>query len=48
MLKSVNNKVLFSSCMDPEVGDRGPDLLKNHKNKGFLSNTGRDPLSLML
>ena len=33
------------SCADPE-GDRGskPPPLKNHKNIGFLSNTGPDPL----
>ena len=27
-------------------GDRGPDPLKNHKNIGFLSNTGQDPLKI--
>ena len=33
------------SCADPE-GDMGsePPPLKNHKNIGFLSNTGPDPL----
>ena len=33
------------SCADPEggLGTGGPDPLKNHKNKGFLSNTGPDP-----
>ena len=33
-------------CADPEGGNRGPDPppLKNHKNIGFLSNTGPDPL----
>ena len=25
-------------------GTGGPDPLKNHKDTGFLSNTGRDPL----
>ena len=25
-------------------GARGPDPMKNHKNIGFLSNTGLDPL----
>ena len=25
-------------------GGRGPDPLKNHKNIGFLNNTGPDPL----
>ena len=34
--------------MDPEGGQGGPDPppppLKNHKNIGFLSNTGPDPL----
>ena len=33
------------SCSDPEGGDRGSGPpLKNHKNIGFLSNTGLDPL----
>ena len=33
------------ACVDPE-GTGGPDrpTLKNHKNIGFLSNTGPDPL----
>ena len=30
---------------DPERGDRDPDPLKNHKNIGFLSNTGSGPLT---
>ena len=35
--------------MDPGVevgggGTGGPDPMKNHKNIGFLSNTGLDPL----
>ena len=37
----------FSSCADPEGRTGGPDPpppLKNHKNIGFLSNTGPDPL----
>ena len=34
----------FMACADPE-GDRGSGSpLKNHKNIGFLSNTGPDPL----
>ena len=35
------------ACADPEgSGDRGsgPTSLKNHKNIGFISNTGPDPL----
>ena len=33
------------SSADPEGGTGGPDPpLKNHKNIGFLSNTGPDPL----
>ena len=33
------------SWVDPEVGTGGPDTpLKNHKNIGFPSNTGPDPL----
>ena len=31
-------------CADPEGGQGGPDPLKNHKNIGFLRNTGTDPL----
>ena len=32
---------------DPEGGTGGPDPpLKNHKNIGFLSNTGPDPLKI--
>ena len=27
-----------------ELSDRGPDHPENHKNMGFLSNTGPDPL----
>ena len=27
--------------------DSGPDSLKNHKNIGFLSNTGLDPLKML-
>ena len=38
-----------STCADPEGVTRGPDPtppppLKNHKNIGFLSNSGPDPL----
>ena len=35
------------SCADPEEGGGGQGVrtpLKNHKNVGFLSNTGPDPL----
>ena len=32
------------SCADPEVGDRGSGPPEKHKNKGFLSNAGPDPL----
>ena len=33
------------ACADPEGGGWGLDpTLKNHKNIGFLSNTGPDPL----
>ena len=32
-----------SAWADPEGGTGGPDLLENHKNIGFLSNTGPDP-----
>ena len=39
---------LHRSCADPEGGGkgaRGPDPpLKNHKNIGFSSNTGPDPM----
>ena len=31
-------------CVDPEVGQGVQTPLKNHKNMGFLSNTGLDPL----
>ena len=45
-------KSLSISCADPEGGGGGgggtggpdPHPLKNHKNIGFLSNTGPDPL----
>ena len=33
----------LKTSANPE-GDRGPPPLKNHKNIGFLSNTGHDPL----
>ena len=36
-----------NSYADPEGGDRGSGPhLKNHKNIGFLSNTGLDPLKI--
>ena len=31
-------------CADPEGGQGSGPLLKNHKNIGFLSNTGPEPL----
>ena len=31
-------------CADQEEGSGGPDPLKNHKNIGFLSNSGPDAL----
>ena len=34
------HEMLTNSCVDPE----GVGALKNHKNIGFLSNTGPDPL----
>ena len=34
------------SWADPELGTGGPDPLKNHKNIGFLSNTGPDPVKI--
>ena len=40
---------LRGSCADPEGGDKGSGPsppLKNHKNIGFLSNTGPDPLKI--
>ena len=38
-------KLRLKPWADPE-GDRrsGPPFLKNHKNIGFMSNTGPDPL----
>ena len=36
-----------NACADPEGGGvGGPDPLKNHKNIGFLSNIGLDPLKI--
>ena len=35
---------LCGSCADPEGGGRESPPLKNHKNIGFLSNTGQYPL----
>ena len=40
-------RLTCSSCADPKGGRIGcwdPPPLKNHKNIGFLSNTGSDPL----
>ena len=42
-------QIALVSCAEPEVRTGGPDTLlplKNHKNIGFLSNTGLDPLKL--
>ena len=36
----------YHTCADPERGQWDPDPLKNHKNIGFLSNTGPDPLKI--
>ena len=36
--------IKLGSCADPEEGTGGLTPLKNHKNIGFLSNTGPDPL----
>ena len=36
--------VHFSGVNREGGGARGPPRLKNHKNIGFLSNTGPDPL----
>ena len=41
MLISLN---MVPACTDPEGGPVGLDPHKNHKNIGFLSNTGKDPL----
>ena len=39
------NFYYVSTCADPEGGGQGVRTpLKNHKNIGFLSNTGPDPL----
>ena len=36
------------ACADPEGGGQGSGPpLKNHKNIGFLSNTGPDPLRIL-
>ena len=37
---------MYEICSDPEGGQgvRTPPPLKNHKNIGFISNTGPDPL----
>ena len=34
------------TCPNPEGGSRPPPM-KNHKNIGFLSNTGADPLKII-
>ena len=41
-----DERIVCSSCADPEAGTGGPDprLLENRKTIGFLSNTGPDPL----
>ena len=41
-IKIHQEKQLNLLCADPE-GGRGSDPLENHKNIGFLSNTGPDP-----
>ena len=37
---------LSQTCADPEGGQGVRTPLKNHKNIGFLSNTGLDPLKI--
>ena len=46
LLSMVILEVVLKSCTDPEGwGTGGPDPpMKNHKNIGFSSNTGPDPL----
>ena len=39
----VPNQMMLA-CVDPEGVTGGPDPLKTHKNIGFLSNIGPDPL----
>ena len=41
--KSTEKSFKEITCADPEGGQGVP--LKNHKNIGFLSNTGPDPLT---
>ena len=37
--------MFMKTCAEPEGGDRGSGSpLKNHKNIGFISDTGPDPL----
>ena len=36
--------MLQDTCADPKGGQGSVPPLKNHKNIGFLSNTGPDPL----
>ena len=46
-LERTNNKGADQPHVRIQRGDRGsgpPPLLKNHKNIGFLSNSGPDPL----
>ena len=42
---NLNSVVNGMTCADPEGGGAGgPDPTENHKNIGFLSNSGPDPL----
>ena len=36
--------LFLKACADPEGGQGVRTPMKNHKNTGFLSNTGPDPL----
>ena len=44
--QKVTVQLLIQACKDPEGGKGGPDPQRNHKNIGFLSNTGLDPLKI--
>ena len=44
LIMSYSSQGMRFSWADPEGETRGPDPLKNHKNIGFLYNTGRDLL----